>query len=729
MADKLKSGISVVPTFVDGEAVRAAKLTAITAQLQRAVSNLEKAIGDIHDESFPYSSAAEARLSPPWGRSLTLNESFLDAGRSLDIVNLARFVGPASNLNPTMPATSRTIVEPTPTSAHCFQLKFPANTVTSSTDASLTTKVASLNLLNAAGEYFYDADTNSIYCVTATAGGTITYTTVPYTYAGGANYTGARFNVIPDPNQLHEGGDGCDVSAELDSEGRHLISLPVISHTQRSFSEADVALTSLDPLYQDQLLLPKVLVDNFTAGDTIPAGFLMLKNWTTGKVYDSATYTYIDSESFYISGVDLEEEVANGDQFITLTVGTDITTSIDDLRMKMGLHSHDGRFGEQHIEAGTITGWTTNAGPSGVYMPSSIANNHAPQYLLRDGKRTDNSPLNDDNAMRGDIWFGLTAGTPGAYLPLLSSGESYGVRFGGSGWRIYRNSSDDLVITTPADDRVKIETTKNVALFTPVKMFAGFNIETVELTSGSKPDGQYWGSYSFEEEAHGIAGHNVDATFSGIYVGPTSNEWGVDRLPAWDIDRHGTEHSVRAEQSWCTWPGSVSVAGTVSGSAAADYWVVPKIQIIHVGLQSLKVNFKDSGGSNAATWADVQYAVTDAIPLPSGLMHYHVIGIMGMLHQPDIGANAWETGYTNIRGQALSHIAFRIVSGEVFATIDCDTGSDSNNPYYWSNWMDAEGDTSGDAPNSSSINYVDVKITLLIAAPEKTGITNIYERT
>jgi len=69
MSDKLRPGVSVTPTFVDGEAPQAAKLNSISIQMQNAAEQLEEAVGDIHSQSFPYSATNLTTLSPKYPRN------------------------------------------------------------------------------------------------------------------------------------------------------------------------------------------------------------------------------------------------------------------------------------------------------------------------------------------------------------------------------------------------------------------------------------------------------------------------------------------------------------------------------------------------------------------------------------------------------------------------------------------------------------------------------------
>ena len=87
MADKKKSGISVMPNFVDGEQPTAYKFNTIGAQVTRSSYNLEVAVGDIWEESYPYSTVSNTRLSLDHISNHNLS-TFTDSsslGRRLDI--------------------------------------------------------------------------------------------------------------------------------------------------------------------------------------------------------------------------------------------------------------------------------------------------------------------------------------------------------------------------------------------------------------------------------------------------------------------------------------------------------------------------------------------------------------------------------------------------------------------------------------------------------------------
>ncbi len=488
MSDKLKSGVSVDISFVAGETPSPAKLTAITAQTRYAVAKCETAIGDTLGESYPYTSAADTTLSQAWGKNLTTGGTLSGAEeRKLDIVNIARLIGPASNLNPKTLSGDVTITEDVPVGVHEFSLKYPVSgalAAVSCTDPGFTLQRADHRTLQSAGDWSVTR-LGKVFCATETVGGTITYVTNSREWNGGYGYQGSSFNVIPDPNQSAN-GNGCSIGS-LDGQGRRLVTLPAITHQQTNIAHTSIALDEDDVNYNEIPLLPKVLRDNLSTGDEIPKGFLYLKNETTGYVYTDGVYYYNDSDSYYVANVDLDDVLT--DTFSTLTVGTDITTSIDDLRDKQN-HSHDRTHGEPFVDISGISGQLEGESASGFFVPSDRPGNHFPQYLHRDGMRGGfDQNFNDENCMRGDLVLGVSGGTPGNYLS--GTGESYGIYFGdlnSTNPHILKEGTEDLEIfngdgeivlrTTALADKVVAEPVVQVE-----KGIIGTTIGTVGLLS------------------------------------------------------------------------------------------------------------------------------------------------------------------------------------------------------------------------------------------------------
>lgn len=452
MADKIKPGIAVRTTFVAGESPPAAKLNSLSSQLQAASRRLEAVIGDIHSESWPYSTLTATELSLAYGRSASASGALPNAPtRALDIVNLGRLIGPASNLNPHELGTQN-ITETVPTGKYEFALSYPPSgtaLIFSDTTVFASQETVPAGLL-AAGDYYVDS-VGRVFTVSPTNGGTVIYTYSPITHAGGNAYQDSSFNVIPDPNQLAN-GLGCSIGA-LDGNGRRAVTLPLATHHHYNQSGSGVTLTATAPTYNQQLYLPKVLVDSFTLEEEIPAGFLYLKNFTKNIVYKDATYYYYSSTSILVGTEDITDDVNDGDTFCIITVGTDITTSIDDLRRKTR-HNHDRSFGESLIPVGSLANILSVAGNSGAWVPSAIPGNHFPQYLHRDGW-TDgvDQNINDENIMRGDLVLGVDGAAAGNHR--TATGASAKLRFYGvaSATRpaIGRDATEGLEVSADQD--------------------------------------------------------------------------------------------------------------------------------------------------------------------------------------------------------------------------------------------------------------------------------------
>lgn len=412
MSDKLKQSISVVPTFTDGEQPPAGKLNALGAQVKRGFTLLERAIGDIKTASWPYVESVSSKFTLPWGRSKTDATAGLATteSRGLDIANLGRLVGPASNLNPRTLA-SGTITEAVPTGVHEFALRYPpkaGESITFTDGIVFATEVA-LTSITSAGHY-HVTDEGRVYTFSEMNGGNVEYTFDPASLSGGAAYQGATLNVIPDPNQITAGGNGCAVTGPDLGTGRYTATLPTITHQQVNIEGTSTALNTNDVNLNYQATLPRVLGD-LDPGDQIPSGFLFLKNESTQDVYEDAEYFYVDQTNFEVGNVDLADAIASGDKFVTVTVGADVTTSIDDLRDKQFQHSHDRQYGEPFIHVNSITGILEEAPGGNVYTPSTMDGNFAPQYLHRNGFHS--GSISDRNGMRGPlamesdnpIWF------------------------------------------------------------------------------------------------------------------------------------------------------------------------------------------------------------------------------------------------------------------------------------------------------------------------------------
>ena len=453
MADKKKSGISIVPEFVAGEQPTADKFNAIGVQLERASSELEKSVGDIWGESYPYSSAKATKLTMAYGRKLNDAGAISGAdsnGSFLDIANIARLIGPASALNPIelsnygsldVPDYTTEITSEALDTISKDKREFHLNYMPSSVDTTVTFDGADAatyflgvgkvlhSEVTAAGEWCLTAD-GRLTCYDAIPVGEliyITYNTSPIEWGSGPSVQGSTFNVIPDPNQT---ATACAASLSGDD---YYVTLPVITHAKINIFESSTSLGDSDASYQRQLYLPEVLQEAFITGDTIPEGFILLRNNDTGKVYSDATYVYDTASVIKVKNQELDTSVG----YSIITIGSTITESIHDIRWKFDKHSHDGSYGEPPVHIKNISGILEDDPAKGQYVESSMLGNWMPQYLHRDGYDSSETNINDKNAMRGHLVLGLenSEGSPGTYMngevTFEDDFDSYGIHFGG----------------------------------------------------------------------------------------------------------------------------------------------------------------------------------------------------------------------------------------------------------------------------------------------------------
>ena len=443
--DKLNRLLANIIEFNSGERLTADKLNALVEILDENLSHISGAIGDIYDENYDAAHRSEG------GKQFASNAAVDGAKkRRFDIANLARLIGPASNLNPqAVTVDSKVIDEEISENVFEYFIKKPV-TVTGNL-ASLT--IAGLTQIEASEEF--DAENQFkvlnkrqlLFSSKTVSGLRAIYSTKPSDYSGGPNYQGARFNVYPDPNQVNEKLIIQYAAPVGDANSpTYTIELPTIARQQISLADETTSeLDSRDINHNQQLLLPEWICD--LAPDTLlPSYSLYLKNYTTNESYVDATYTKVNDQTILVTNLNIgDQDCVNGFDLRIVTVGTDITTSIDDLRNKMYLHSHDGSFGEPSVHIKTLAGIFEGNAPSGIYGPAAEDWNPLPNYLHRDGWRSDNSDINGDNAMRGNLLMGLESFDPITSKSInSSSGSSHSIMFGGNNTKIHREDNSDL---------------------------------------------------------------------------------------------------------------------------------------------------------------------------------------------------------------------------------------------------------------------------------------------
>ena len=404
MADKFQKTYKVDFSFVDGEPPTAAKLNAWSKQISNALTLIEKAIGDLWDQSFPYFDSSKTLTQS------IKKESGEEIGdqKSLEIVNLARLIGPSSALNPLhlsgLDLGDRVIKTEIGIDKTFVKLGYApvSNTslvFTETTPNSFIVRVTDPSILKDDGDYFIDENTGELFWITPTTETVPLAYTVQPNYDAYASYRGASHNIIPPNDQATK----CSATGP-DVDGLYLVTLPEITFQDTNDARTSTALTDRHINFEAQLKLPDVLSGALITGDVIPDGFLFVRDDTDGTLYRSATYYYENSTSLSVGGATLDTT----HDFTVITVGTNITQSIQDLNLKLfRLRRGQDTYASLDINSiggkeGTYNLLETDAEP---YGPSDAPSNHFPQYLHRDGwlANYDDNNINDQNGLRGDL--------------------------------------------------------------------------------------------------------------------------------------------------------------------------------------------------------------------------------------------------------------------------------------------------------------------------------------
>jgi hypothetical protein len=408
MADILKSFTSNLIRFAAGERPSADKFNAMVSYFSRGMEDISRAIGDVYDVR-PEGTLHSAKWNATNGER-----------RNLDILNLARIIGPASNLNARMlnnSSTGKLVSETILLSTKEHELNYElndGNTFILTPDN--LTKVNSNNFTNE-NQYYYNRENNSIVFAKKTVEEiTLSYFTIPSEYFGGLNYSEASFNVIPDPNVFTSTNADNDnaklkIQPAAGEDNSYIINLPQVYAQQSGLADENAfkdvnLLNNKEYNYLSQMKLPEWMSENLIEGDAIPLNSIYLKDLTLGEAYLTADYFYVNQTSIKIKNASLC--LGEGHNFVLVTVGTDITTSIDDLRLKWFRHTHDGTFGEERINIKNLAGIFVKEHvrllfPDITFSKSSVEDNHLPMYLHRIGYTTDTSVNNGNNSMLGTL--------------------------------------------------------------------------------------------------------------------------------------------------------------------------------------------------------------------------------------------------------------------------------------------------------------------------------------
>ena len=623
MADKKKSGISVMPVFVDGEQPSAAKFNSIGAQVKRSDYILESSIGDIWGESYPYSTFSDAKLS--LDRIKASGTEYIDPsslGRDLDIASLGRIIGPASYLNVDYSCydengiANHQISHNVPKGVNQFTLKYIPSTDPTFTDGTVfANKVANPEDLSSAGDY-YVSPVGNVITVTPTdssVSAQAAYKSKPLYWNGGGDEIGAGYNVIPDPAQLSTALTATEshLSFTEESDGVYLVELPRRYRDSGGIENLSNTLPSYHLDRGEKYILPIAIslicgasntaieAESSVSNVEIPQGMIYLKNESTGEIYNEATYYYVSKTQFRIQ---LSQTLDIGvDVFSVITVGANITSSIRSLRDKYKSHSHSREFGEELISIEDIDGIFKSPGESGIFIPSSNQSNHMPQYLHRDGSRGIDTGLNDDNAMRGDLVIGRREDEnenpiteAGSYL---GQGETFALKFGSvsatNNALIYKTYS-----STTEEGSFNVWANSNqLFLYSQKRIFAWTSGEEgIELSAtggnikANTPEQIEIYSPDTRVRSHNGGTYGKFQAFDGIALG-----------------NHGLNYNL--------------FDNNFRSASASGLWFIPQMKTITFRHPSLRFKAKDIDGNwEYGTGTDADYIQGD-IDLPVWLTH------------------------------------------------------------------------------------------------------------
>ena len=357
----------------------------------------------------------------------------------------------------------------------------------------------------------------------------IEYVTDPSKYWGGPNYQGARFNVYPDPN-----GDSKLKVTYNEQSQTYTITLEKVTHQQISLADRTTTLLDdRDINFNADLLLPEWIC-NLGDNQVLPPNSIFLKNYTLDEVYLSATYTKVSDRKIFVSNLSIgDQDCIDGYDLRLITVGTDITTSIDDLRNKQFLHSHDGSFGEPLINVDNLAGLFEEKPPSGIYGPASENWNKFPNYLHRDGWQ-ENSPedINGQNAMRGDLLMGVVDYDPLTNKSISNTGETHRILFGDTSVGLKRYADGRFLIYNSSLGEINLISSgsiKNEALNIELSStnFTSFNLGALllekkpvdniavllgEAKSLNENDGIVFDNFTLDSENKDLLSTNIKTT-------------------------------------------------------------------------------------------------------------------------------------------------------------------------------------------------------------------------
>ena len=498
-ADKFLPESNNYISFVAGERLDAEKLNTLIQIIESQIEDIGGVVGDARS-IFLDPSKKHSSFFPT---NKTTSDKVVEVQKNLDldISNLSRLIGPASALNPRVinHADSKTFYEVIPAGQTGLDLKF-GKSCEITIVAGYEEESGSISF-NSSERVYKIENGRVLLNQTNTSSTVVIYTFKPESFWGTLlSKTNSSYNVIPDPNASTNNGNKLTITYNSNEEN-YTISLPNADyeHINSNLESQELGINDINT--ERQIKLPEYIIDQYGVGDILPKYSVILKNKTLDEVYISCEYIYVDESTIKIQNIGLgDQNCIDGYDFCLLTVGTDITTAIADIRNKLEAHSHDGSFGEKRISIYELGELFDEPGEKGIFGVSSLKNNPIPQYLHRDGYQEDSTHENANNAMRGNLRLGNEAfDTLNASIPIeTNTGNSVSLELGSGEDSISLNSGRLTIESTNSNDDAGIDITssKNIVSEAGTEIVDSINSQTITVKKDIEPNFNFVDSFT-----------------------------------------------------------------------------------------------------------------------------------------------------------------------------------------------------------------------------------------
>lgn len=433
--------------FIDGERPTAEKFNSIFAFFERRINELSSSFSSLSDSGEVQIIEGQDTLTfdfrKKWATQKDTSSVVLNSNlRGNDISNLNQLIGSASNLNPLSLSGETTINDTINSNEYQISLNYHVRAYIGAQYNVVDNPITFLNInvadnnkltnlkkpneaLTSTGDYkflnlievnvdgtSYHASNTILVYTPFEYQASIQYTSDAAWVNGKSNPSNATFNVIPDLNTPFAQAENYNLAfSGPDADGFYTVDLPQLKYQQVNLNEAYRGTAELDTSninYNKQLTLPQQLIDAAGLDETeyaIPSNFMFLKSFEPFSEWRNIEYRYVSSTQFKAKlPTTIGTQCLNYTvQMFLITVGNDITSSLNDLQIKHASHNHDGSHGEPLVSVHSLTDLYKEQSAHNKYYPSLNSSNYFSKYLHRDGYRYGSDSQNGDNDFKGDF--------------------------------------------------------------------------------------------------------------------------------------------------------------------------------------------------------------------------------------------------------------------------------------------------------------------------------------